>query len=110
MSAKLGVTVLTSAALLIAIALPGAAFAVDCAQWKRLDDDQRTASIERMIQGHVFSDKGTKYTSENRIAMKRCLEDFVSRIHDDFDETCSRSASRDAIDDVFDRYFLSCVQ
>jgi len=63
-----------------------------------------------MIQGHVFSDYGTKWTSENRIAMKRCLLEFVSRIHDDFDETCDSSASREAIDDVFDQYFLSCVQ
>lgn len=110
MSAKLGVTVLCATALVIAIALPGSAFALDCSGWNRLDDDQKTASIEGMIQGHVFSDYGTKFTSEHRMAMKRCVQGFLSRIHDEFDDTCSRSASRDAIDDVFDRYFLSCVQ
>ena len=110
MSVKYRVTVLTTTAMLFAISLPGTAAALDCSEWNRLDNDQKRASIEDMIQGHVFSDYGTKFTSENRIAMKRCVQGFMSRIHDDFDETCSRSASRQAIDDVFDRYFLSCVQ
>jgi hypothetical protein len=37
---------------------------------------------------------------------------FALRIRDDFDDACSKgmSTGKSALDDVFDRYFLSCVQ
>ena len=65
-----------------------------------------------MIDGHLNSNVGRKYTSENTVAMRRCLEGFVERIRDDFDDACSkgRSTGKKALDDIFDRYFLSCVQ
>ena len=49
---------------------------------------------------------------ENTVAMKRCLEGFVLQIRDDFDDACSKgmSTGKSALDDIFDRYFLSCVQ
>ena len=100
----------------LAIGLFGAAAAsakdIQCPEWKRLNEAQRSASLDAMIQSHIFSDKGKRYTSENKMAMKRCLEGFQSQLLDEFDDTCadSRTAGKDAIDDVFDKYLLSCVQ
>jgi hypothetical protein len=88
------------------------AWAIDCAGWQRLDDDQKLAAIGQMIDSHLSSNVGRKFTSENTVAMRRCLEGFVERIRDDFDDTCSKGmiTGRKSLDDIFDRYFLSCVQ
>ena len=99
----------------LAIGLFGATLAsadIQCPEWKRLNEAQRSASLDAMIQGHIFSDKGKRYTSENKMAMKRCLEAFRSQLLDEFHDTCAdaRTAGKDAIDDVFDKYLLSCVQ
>lgn len=88
------------------------AWAMECSSWERLDDDQKLAAIERMIDGHLSSNVGRKFTSENTVAMRRCLEGFASRIRDDFDDACSKgtTSGMNALDDIFDRYLLSCVQ
>ena len=85
---------------------------MECSGWKRLDDNQKLAAIQQMMDGHLNSNIGRKYTSENTVAMRRCLERFVDQIRDDFDDACSKgmSTGKSALDDIFDRYFLSCVQ
>jgi hypothetical protein len=97
---------------LAVVAWSTSAWAMECSGWQRLDDDQKLAAIERMIDGHLSSNVGRKYTSENTVAMRRCLEGFALRIRDDFDDACSKgmSTGKNALDDIFDRYFLSCVQ
>ena len=97
---------------LVVVAWSTSAWAMECSDWGRLDDDQKLAAIERMIDGHLSSNVGRKFTSENTVAMRRCLEEFVLRIRDDFDDACSKgmSTGKSALDDIFDRYFLSCVQ
>jgi hypothetical protein len=97
---------------LAAVAGSTSAWAMECSNWGRLDDDQKLAAIERMIDGHLSSNVGRKYTSENTVAMRRCLDEFVPLIRDDFDDACSKgmSTGKSALDDIFDRYFLSCVQ
>ena len=95
----------------LALALPVAAGArMRCPDWQALDPDQKVASVEAMIEGHLSSNKGKRFTSENRIAMRRCLEANIQRIVDDIDDECASGArSSDPVDDVFDRYLLSCV-
>jgi hypothetical protein len=97
---------------LAVVAWSTSAWAMECSGWQRLDDDQKLAAIQQMIGGHLSSNVGRKYTSENTVAMRRCLEGFVERIRDDFDDACSKGmrTGKKALDDIFDRYFLSCVQ
>ena len=97
-------------AALVLIGWAPAAGAIDCNGWQRLTEDQRIGKIESMIESHMNSNVGKKYTSENRPAMRRCLYDFVEEIREQFDGACSESAELNALDQIFDRYFLSCVQ
>ena len=96
---------------LLALALPVAAGArMRCPDWQALGPDEKVASVEAMIEGHLSSNKSKRFTSENLIAMRRCLEANVQRIVDDIDNECSSGArSSDPVDDVFDSYLLSCV-
>jgi hypothetical protein len=96
---------------LLVLALPLAVGArMRCPDWQALGPDEKVASVEGMIEGHLSSNKGKRFTSENRIAMRRCLEANVGRIVDDIDDECnSGQRSSDPVDDVFDRYLLSCV-
>jgi hypothetical protein len=96
---------------LIALALPLAAGArLRCPDWQKLGPDQKVASVEAMIDGHLSSNKSKRFTSANRVAIRRCLEGNVGRIIDDIDDACSSGKrSSDPVDDVFDKYLLSCV-
>ena len=96
---------------LLALVLPLAAGArMRCPDWQALEPDQKVASVEAMIESHLTSNKSKRFTNENRVAMRRCLEASVHRIVDDIDNECSSGArSADPVDDVFDRYLLSCV-
>ena len=96
---------------LLVLALPIAVGArMRCPDWQALGPDQKVASVEAMIEGHLSSNKSKRFTSENRVAMRRCLEANVQRIVDDIDSRCSMGTrSSDPVDDVFDTYLLSCV-
>ena len=97
---------------LLILALPVAVGArMRCPDWQNLGPDQKVASVKAMIDGHLSSNKSQRYTSANRVAMRRCLEAKVGLIIDDIDGQCSSSKrSGDPVDDVFDSYLLSCVQ
>lgn len=97
---------------LLALALPVAAGArLDCPDWQALGPDQKVAGVEAMIERHLTSNKSKRFTSTNRVALRRCLEANVARIIDDIDNACSSAQrSGDPVDDVFDRYLLSCVK
>ena len=102
-------------AITIGIAVLGwssAANALDCAGWKRLTLEQQTAKVNSMIDGHLNSNVGRRYTSENIPRMRRCLNEFRDDIREDFDGACAQghSAAKNALDQIFDTYFLSCVQ
>jgi hypothetical protein len=97
---------------LAAVAWSTSVWATECSDWLRFSDDEKLAAIERMIDGHLSSNVGRKFTSENTVAMRRCLEHFVPQIRDDFDDACSKGkrTGKNDLDDIFDRYLLSCVQ
>jgi hypothetical protein len=101
-----------AAAILIGVS-PGAALAAsECAEWTRLDAAGKAAEIDGRIEGHLSSNVGKRYTSENQVAMRLCLRRFAPEIGAQFDEACAegRSTSSNSLDQIFDRYFLSCVQ
>jgi len=98
--------------LFVGVLWAGVATAGDCSNWMRLTDDAKYAKIDRMIEGHLNSNVGKRYTSENVVAMRRCLQDFVEDLRAEFDGACAPdvNSAMGVIDDIFDRYFLSCVQ
>ena len=97
--------------VMLALALPAAASArLRCPGWQALGPQQKVASVEGMIEGHLSSNKSQRFPSENRVAMRRCLESNLSRIVDDIDNECaSNNRSQDPVDDTFDTWLLSCI-
>jgi len=95
--------------LLVAGALPAAAS--DCPAWLRLDAGARRDEVDGMISGHLSSNTSKKYTSENKVAIRRCLNAFVPRIVEEIDQACADRPRGNAeyVDDLFDRYLLSCI-
>jgi hypothetical protein len=63
-----------------------------------------------MISGNC-SNTSKKFTSENKAAIRRCLQRFAPQIVEEIDQACSDrpGASAEYVDDIFDRYFLSCI-
>jgi hypothetical protein len=101
-------------AIIIGLALFGwssNASALDCSGWQRLNLDQKTAQVQRMIDRHFNSNVGKRYTSENTVRMRRCMTEFAEDIREEFDGACAvgLSGGKKALDDLFDRYFLSCA-
>jgi len=86
--------------------------ATDCTSWRKIGPEVKIERVEGMISHHINSNVSKRYTSEHLGAMKACLRTFVGQIVDDFDGTCSErpGANAEVLDDVFDRYLLSCVQ
>ncbi len=86
--------------------------ATDCTSWRKIGPEVKIERVEGMISRHMSSNVSKRYTSEHIGAMKACLRTFVDQIVDDIDGTCSYrpGANAEVVDDVFDRYLLSCVQ
>jgi hypothetical protein len=97
---------------LICLSAATAGATTDCVSWRKIGDDVKRERIQGMIAQHMNSNVSKRYTSEHRVSMQSCLRGFVDQIVEDFDATCSdrRGGSADLLDDVFDRYLLSCVQ
>jgi hypothetical protein len=100
--------------LLIALLLlvgSSTAWAADCTRWRGLSPEAKRAEIEGMITGHLNSNTSKRYTSENRAAIQRCLRAFVGQIVEEVDQACADRPRADAeyVDDLFDRYLLSCI-
>jgi hypothetical protein len=96
---------------LVVLAFPGAALAGDCQYWNRLPPAARAADIENMITAHMTSNNSKKYTSVDKVAIRRCLRDFVPRIVEEVDQACTDRPGGNAeyVDDIFDKFLLSCV-
>ena len=103
---------LVIATVLAVLFLPGAAAAMTCADWSRLSPADKDARFDAMVDGHLNSNTSRSYTSENPALMRRCLMGFKQDLIAQFDGACldPGTAPMDAIDEIFDRYFLSCVQ
>ncbi len=99
--------VVSVAAMLLAL---DSAAAMSCDRWRRLDADEKSRTVQRMIDEALAGNRGRKY-DVNREAIARCLRDRAAEISIAFDDVCSnsRSAGMQAIRDVFDTYVWSCV-
>ena len=97
--------------ILLAVAFPLAAEArLSCKAWQALSPEDKATSVEGMIEGHLSSNKSQRYTSANRVRIRRCLESNLGLIVDDIDDRCGRrDRSADPVDDTFDKWLLSCV-
>ena len=101
------------ATVILIASSPGAALAgSECRDWEALDAAGKAAEIDGRIEGHLNSNVGKRYTSENQVMMRLCLQRFSPEISAQFDGACAagRSVSSNELDQIFDRYFLSCVQ
>ena len=88
------------------------ALAIECEDWERLGEGAKPARVEQLVEARLSSNRGRQYTSANRVAIRQCLERFVPDIVAQFDGACAEGigASMNALDEIFDKYFLSCVQ
>lgn len=105
-------TVLFALAALATLCLASPAAAVGCRGWMALSPQAKQARIERTIEGHLTSNESKQWTNENRPAMRRCLRQFTPQIIEEMTDACTMEPrmSAAALDDIFDKYFLSCVQ
>ena len=94
--------------LLLLAARPG--HAMQCREWQRMGPDQKSASIERMIQNAVSGSGGRQYRI-NRGAVGRCLQGQAQPIAYDFDDACAdaRTAGMQALNRIFKNYIWSCA-
>jgi hypothetical protein len=101
-----------ASALLLCLVLLLAApvHAISCRQWDRMGPDQKSATIDRMIQGAVSGSGGRQYRVD-RGAVGRCLDGYARSIEYDFDGACadSRTASMQALNQIFKDYIWSCA-
>jgi uncharacterized membrane protein len=96
---------------LLVLAWSPSAMAGDCPRWLRLDSEAKHSDVEGMISGHLDRNASKQYTSENKVAIRRCLRAFVPQIVEEIDQACSDrpGANADFVDDLFDRYLFSCI-
>jgi len=96
---------------LLLFAWSPSAMAGDCPSWRRLALEAKTSDIEGMIEGHLNSNASKKYTNENTATIRRCLKGFVPQIIEQIDQACTDrpGANAEYVDDIFDRYLLSCI-
>ncbi|HEY8154607.1 MAG TPA: hypothetical protein VII72_10815 [Myxococcota bacterium] len=101
----------TSLSVLLVFAGALSASAGDCPEWRRFDLATKNAEVAGMISGQLSSNASKKYTSENKVAIQRCLKNFAPQIVEEIDQACTDrpGASAEFVDDIFDRYFLSCI-
>jgi len=96
---------------LLVLAWSPVALAGDCQYWNRLAPADRISDVEGMINGHLESNTSRKYTSENKVMIRGCLRRFIPQIVEQIDQACADrpGASDDYVDDIFDKYLLSCI-
>ena len=87
------------------------AMATDCTRWRSLDLEVKRSEVGGMISEHLNSNVSKSYTSENKVAIQRCLREFIGHIVEEIDQACSErpGANAEFVDDLFDRYLLSCI-
>ena len=96
-------------AITAGLALARDAGATTCKEWNRLSADQRTATVEAMIEERVNSNVGRKY-HVSKTALRRCLLDRVPIIEQRFDDVCSDSrAGMNALDEARRTQIYDCM-
>jgi len=96
------------AALFLTAALPISALATSCPKWTKLAGDQRTATVQQMIEERFEGNRGKQWTSINRAAVHQCLMREVPNIEIAFDGECQKRGARD-LDAILTSFIYSCV-
>jgi hypothetical protein len=106
--ARAGLALVVTLFLAAVVAQP--ALAINCQQWSRLSEADKFATVESMIDRAIDGQSGRQY-NVNRNAVARCLDQRISRIVIDFDDTCadSRTAGMSALNNLFKEYIWACV-
>ncbi len=101
----------TALATSLILLLPWQAMAIECQEWLRFTMDEKPIVVENLIDERLASNEAKKYPHANLTAIRLCLEPYVSRIVAEFDGTCAEGISKGmgALNEVFDKYFLSCA-
>lgn len=97
--------------LMCSIALwPDPSFAMTCPTWDRMDTRQKSANIDRMIQGAIAGSRGRQYHVD-RAAVGRCLANNAQAIEYDFDGACAdaRTAGKQTLNRIFKNYIWTCA-
>ncbi len=86
------------------------ASAMTCRDWNRLAGGQKASAIDGMIQDALASQRGRSYDFK-RGAIGRCMDGSARNIEYDFDDACadSRTASMQALNNIFKDYIWACV-
>jgi hypothetical protein len=86
--------------------------AIECDQWTQVAPTGKAQTIEGLIESRLGSDEARSYTSANPVRIRACLQPRVAAIVAEFDGACAEglSASMNALDEIFDQYFRSCIQ
>jgi hypothetical protein len=87
------------------------AHAINCGTWTRLSPEQKTQTIDQMIQDAMRSNKARTY-NVNTVRMSRCMERYSNAIELDFDGACARGGrtGMQALNNLFRNYIWSCAQ
>jgi len=98
--------------LVMAISLvwTSAASAMSCQGWNGLAAGKKSDAVDSMIRSAMAGQRGRSY-GVNRGAIERCLLGEARNIEYDFDDVCasSRTASMQAINNIFKNYIWTCV-
>ena len=96
--------------LVLLIAVPVGASGIRCSTWDRLDPNQKSQEISRLIDELVQGSRGRNF-NVNRAAVARCLERQSLNIQYEFDDICSegKRANLQALNRALKSYVWSCV-
>ena len=99
-----------SLVLFLVLLLAAPVHAITCRQWERMAPAQKSATIDRMIQGAVSGSGGRQYQLD-RGAVARCLQGDARSIEYDFDGACAdaRTAGMQALNRIFKDYIWTCA-
>ena len=104
-----GLLVLVACALALAPS-PARAAELRCAEWRRLDAEQKDARLRERIDAALRSPEEREIESEAG-ALRRCLEAEAARIRDAFDDACAEGLETDleVLNRIFRDYVASCA-
>jgi hypothetical protein len=102
-------SILLGLLLSLALTSPASAF-FKCKTWETLEDEEKRELLLERIDQAMTSNEAKKY-DVNKVRLKRCLEEQAWDMQEQFDGICAegKSASMQALNDMFTRYIWSCV-
>lgn len=95
--------------LVLLMLIAPSASAVTCRNWERLDDYQKTDTVDRLIT-HLQGSGGREFSSVDRGAVARCPQASSQNIQYDIDDECTSGGGMNAPRGILKDYIWSCVR